>query len=149
MVIDTAEPVPPGEVAQPSTRRERVGWYFYDWANSAFSTTVVTVFLGPYLTGIAENAAGCGDEISCDDRSIPVPWFSIAPGSLFPYAVSLSVFLTVFVLPVVGAIADRSPHKKQLMAVFAYIGATATVGFLFLVDDRYLLGAGLFLLANI
>jgi UMF1 family MFS transporter len=50
---------------------------------------------------------------------------------------------------VVGAIADRSPHKKQLMAVFAYLGAAATTGFLFLVDDRYMLGAGLFLLANI
>jgi UMF1 family MFS transporter len=150
MAIDTAEPVPSGEVAQPSTRRERIGWYFYDWANSAFSTTVVTVFLGPYLTNIAETAAGCGDEnISCDDRSIPVLWLSIAPGSLFPYAVSLSVFLTVFVLPVVGAIADRSPRKKQLMALFAYLGAAATTGFLFLVDDRYLLGAGLFLVANI
>ena len=31
-------------------RREQRGWYFYDWANSAFPTTVVTVFLGPYLT---------------------------------------------------------------------------------------------------
>ena len=28
-----------------STRSERVGWYMYDWANSAFPTTVVTVFL--------------------------------------------------------------------------------------------------------
>ena len=27
------------EIAAPSTRWERVGWYFYDWANSAFSTT--------------------------------------------------------------------------------------------------------------
>ena len=62
---------------------------------------------------------------------------------------SLSVFLTVFVLPVVGAIADRSSRKKQLLAVFAYLGATATVGLLFLTGDRYLLGAGLFLLANI
>jgi UMF1 family MFS transporter len=63
--------------------------------------------------------------------------------------VSLSVFLTVFVLPVVGAIADRSPRKKQLMALFAYLGAAATVGMLFLTGDRYLLGAALFLFANI
>ena len=34
-----------GPAAPLSTRRERVGWYFYDWANSAFATTVVTVFL--------------------------------------------------------------------------------------------------------
>ena len=38
----------------PSTSRERTGWYFYDWANSAFSTTVITVFLGPFLTTITE-----------------------------------------------------------------------------------------------
>jgi MFS transporter, UMF1 family len=55
----------------------------------------------------------------------------------------------VFVLPVVGAIADRSPRKKQLLALFAYIGAAATAGMLFLTGDRYLLGAGLFLVANI
>ena len=35
-------------VAAIDDRREQTGWYFYDWANSAFSTTVVTVFLGPY-----------------------------------------------------------------------------------------------------
>ncbi|HQY94528.1 MFS transporter, partial [Caldilinea sp.] len=37
--------------------REQVGWYFYDWANSAFSTTVVSVFLGPYLTAVTRAAA--------------------------------------------------------------------------------------------
>lgn len=36
---------------------EQVGWYFYDWANSAFSTTVVSVFLGPYLTAVTRAAA--------------------------------------------------------------------------------------------
>ena len=29
------------------SRREQVGWYYYDWANSAYSTTVISVFLGP------------------------------------------------------------------------------------------------------
>ena len=38
-------------------RRERTGWYFYDWANSAFATTVLTVFLGPFLTSITKVAA--------------------------------------------------------------------------------------------
>jgi UMF1 family MFS transporter len=130
-------------------RRERVGWYFYDWANSAFSTTVVTVFLGPYLATIAKRAAGCPIDDECASGTVPVFGLDIAPGSLFPYTVSLSVFLTVFVLPVMGAIADRSAHKKELLAGTAYVGAAATVGMLFLTGDRYLLGAGLFLLANI
>ncbi|MEV1290270.1 MFS transporter [Micromonospora sp. NPDC049679] len=139
----------PVEVPPTSSRSERVGWYFYDWANSAFSTTVVTVFLGPYLTAIAKAGAGCASDDPCKDQTISVLGFGIYPGSLFPYTVSLSVFLTVFVLPVVGAIADRSPHKKQLLALFAYVGAAATIGMLFLTGERYLLGAALFLVANI
>jgi UMF1 family MFS transporter len=125
-----------------SDRRERVGWYFYDWANSAFSTTVVTVFLGPYLTSVAENAADANGRV----HPFGVP---VAPGSLFAYCLALSVFLTVFVLPVVGAIADRSSHKKQLLALFAYTGAAATVALVFLTGDRYLLGSLLFVLANV
>ena len=134
---------------RPSTHRERVGWYFYDWANSAFPTTVIAVFLGPYLTAIAEEAAGCdNDADTSTGRS--TRWASGSrPGSFYPYLVSLSVFLTVFVLPVIGAIADRSAHKKRLLAVFAYIGAGATSAMLFVTGDRYLLGGALFLVANI
>jgi MFS transporter, UMF1 family len=148
MAVDVSDPSAVDD-RSPSTRRERVGWYFYDWANSAFSTTVVTVFLGPYLTSVAERAAGCDSEATCKTAFVHPLGIAIAPGSLFPYAVSLSVLLTVVVLPVVGAIADRSHRKKQLLALFAYLGSAATVAFLFLTGDRYLLGAVLFVVANI
>jgi UMF1 family MFS transporter len=128
--------------ADRSSRAERVGWYFYDWANSAFPTTVVTVFLGPYLGSVADKAADGGGMV----HPLGVP---VAAGSLFAYTVSLSVLLTVFVLPVVGAVADRTHRKKQLLGTFAYLGAAATVGLVFLTGDRYLLGAALFLVANI
>jgi MFS transporter, UMF1 family len=140
-------PVP--EDAPASTRRERTGWYFYDWAMSAFSTTVITVFLGPFLTTVTELAAGCqlgADE--CDRYVYPLG-IKVAAGSYFPYLVSLSVFLTVFVLPVMGAVADRSLHKKRLMAGAAFIGAGATVCMAFVTGERYLLGGALFLVANI
>ncbi|NES27676.1 MFS transporter [Micromonospora terminaliae] len=139
-----AEPAHPG-----STRRERTGWYFYDWANSAFQTTVITVFLGPFLTTVTELAAGCelGAD-SCDGVVHPLG-IRVAAGSFYPYLISLSVFLTVFVLPVVGAIADRSAHKKRLLALAAFTGAGATIGFAFVTGDRYLLGGALFLVANI
>ncbi len=143
-------PAPP-EQQPPSTRRERVGWYFYDWANSAFSTTVISVFLGPYLTSVAERAAGCpsSSDTDCTNTLFSVFGLRVLPGSVFPYAVALSVVLQVLVLPVTGAIADRSSHKKQLLALFAYIGAAATIGLLFLTGDRWLLGALLFIVANI
>ncbi|PGH44862.1 MFS transporter, UMF1 family [Micromonospora sediminicola] len=139
-----AEPERPG-----STRRERTGWYFYDWANSAFQTTVITVFLGPFLTTVTELAAGCelGAD-SCDGVVHPLG-IRVAAGSYYPYLISLSVFLTVFVLPVVGAIADRSVHKKRLLAAAAFTGAGATIAFAFVTGERYLLGGALFLIANI
>ncbi|GAA1797694.1 MFS transporter [Planosporangium flavigriseum] len=131
-----------GVRAELSSRRERIGWYFYDWANSAFSTTVVTVFFGPYLGSIAEHAADANGRVY--PLGIPV-----AAGSLFAYTVSLSVFLQVFVLPTVGAIADRTSRKKELLALLANVGAGATIGMMFVTGDRYLLGAVLLLVANL
>ncbi|PDW02834.1 MFS transporter [Candidatus Viridilinea mediisalina] len=123
-------------------RRELVGWYFYDWANSVFSTTVVTVFLGPYLTAVARAAA--------DSEGFVYPLgIPLAAGSFFAYMVSLSVLLQVFFLPILGAIADYSRAKKLFMGIFAYIGAFATMGLYFLEGDRYLLGGGLFVIANL
>lgn len=128
---------------QTATRREVRGWYFYDWACSAFSTTVVTVFLGPYLTDIAENAAG-GESGFVHPLGIPV-----RAASFFPYIVAISVVLQVLVLPLVGAIADRTQRKKPLLGVFAYVGALATVAMYLLQGDRYLLGGLLLIIANV
>ena len=43
--------------AMVDDRKEIFGWAMYDWANSAFSTTIGTVFLGPYVAGLARTAA--------------------------------------------------------------------------------------------
>jgi len=122
--------------------REQVGWYFYDWANSAFSTTVVTVFLGPYLTTVAKAAADANGNV------YPLG-IKVYAGSVFPYVVSLSVVLQVLVLPILGAIADYSRLKKQMFGLFAYIGALAGTGLYFLQGTNYLLGCALFVIANV
>jgi UMF1 family MFS transporter len=124
------------------SRRERIGWYFYDWANSGFYTTVVTVFLGPYLTAVANAAA--------DAQGLVHPFgMPIAAGSFFAYMVSLSVGGQVVFLPILGAIADYSHRKKQMMGFFAYLGSAATLAMYFLEGTRYLLGGGLFVIANL
>ena len=123
-------------------RRELFGWYIYDWANSAFYTTVVTVFLGPYLTAVAKAAA--------DAEGFVHPLgLKIRPGSVFSLAVFLSVFLQMIVLPLLGAISDYSNLKKQLLIFFAYLGSFATMGMYFLQGDNYLLGVVLFVIANL
>nr|WP_202556350.1 MFS transporter [Streptomyces sp. SID4950] len=122
-------------------RREQRGWYFYDWACSVYSTSVLTVFLGPYLTSVAEAAADADGFV----HPLGVP---VRAGSFFAYTVSLSVILAVLVMPLVGAAADRSGRKKPLLAAAAYTGAAATAGMFFLDGERYLLGGVLLIVAN-
>lgn len=123
-------------------KSERLGWYFYDWANSAFPTTVITVFIGPYLTAIANSAAD-------SNGMLHILGIEIAAGSFFPYIVSLSVLLQVFVLPFIGAITDSTNLKKTILGITAYIGAFATLALFFLDGDRFLFGGGMFILANV
>ena len=124
--------------------REVFGWITYDWANSAFQTTVVTVLAGPYLTALAQGAVGeNGTVLSLG------PLGAVTAKSLFPYCVSLSVLLQVVLLPSLGAVADYTDAKKRLMAAFCYIGVVTTCLFLFATHGRYLLGAALFVVSNL
>jgi len=129
-----------------NNRKEQVGWYFYDWANSAFYTTVVTVFLGPYLTGVAKAAA---ESLGVGNTVLHPFGINVFYGSFFPYVVALSVGLQMIFLPILGAIADYSHAKKQMLALFAFVGSFATIGLYFLQGTNYLLGGGLFVLANL
>ncbi|MFF3850713.1 MFS transporter [Streptomyces sp. NPDC002328] len=122
-------------------RREQRGWYFYDWACSVYSTSVLTVFLGPYLTSVAKNAADAEGYV----HPLGIP---VRAGSFFAYSVSLSVIVAVLVMPLVGAAADRSGRKKPLLAAAAYTGAAATTCMFLLGGDRYLLGGVLLVVAN-
>ncbi|GLF96452.1 MFS transporter [Streptomyces yaizuensis] len=121
--------------------REQRGWYFYDFACSVYSTSVVTVFLGPYLTSVARAAADADGYV----HPLGIP---VRAGSLFAYAVSASVVLAVLLMPLAGAWADRTGRKKPLLAAAAYTGAAATAGMFLVGGDRYLLGAGLLIVAN-
>ncbi|CAL9593586.1 MFS transporter [Streptomyces sp. enrichment culture] len=139
MGTDTVRSPAPDDAA--GRRREQHGWYVYDWACSVYSTSVVTVFLGPYLTSVAEAAADADGFV----HPLGIP---VRAGSFFAYAVSLSVILAVVLMPLAGAAADRTGRKKPLLAAAAYTGAAATAGMFFLGGERYLLGGLLLVVAN-
>jgi UMF1 family MFS transporter len=125
-------------------KREIFGWAMYDWANSAFSTTVATVFLGPYVASLASEAGK-----AYADGMVRLGGIPIAPDSFFPYCVSVSVALQVLFLPILGAIADYSHLRKRMLQVFATLGAALTVLLFLVSDDRWWLGGLLFIGANL
>lgn len=126
-----------------SLRRFRAGWYLYDWANSAFSTSIVTVFFGPYLTATALAASRNG--------SLSVGGFEVNYQSWFPYIVSASVILQAVILPVIGAVADATSRKTRLLAIVGLAGAAVTclLGCVSPSEGNYLTGGLVFMAANL
>lgn len=122
--------------------KERRAWYLYDFAASAFTTSVITVFIGPYLTTIAKNAADTQGFLNI----IRIPIFH---GSFFTYCISLSVILQVFFLPIMGAIADSTNYKKQFLIISAYVGSIAAMLLYFLDGTNFQLGGILLIISNL
>ncbi|MBL8078537.1 MAG: MFS transporter [Anaerolineales bacterium] len=132
------------EKAMIDDRKEIFGWAMYDWANSAFSTTIGTVFLAPYVAGLARTAAEAAGTSTVSFLGIPV-----APDSFLPYCISFSVGMQVLFLPILGAIADYSHLRKTMMQLFATIGAIATILMFLVTGNLWWLGGVLFVLANL
>ena len=139
-------------------KREIFGWAMYDWANSAFATTIGTVFLAPYVSSLAAEAAKVDflamhgvvwNAVTDPPLLISLFGIPIAPDSFMGYCISISVFLQVFILPILGAIADYSHIRKRMMQFFATIGAVITILMFFVVADIWWMGGLLFIIANL
>jgi MFS transporter, UMF1 family len=134
-------------------RGEQRAWYWYDWANSAFVTTTAAVLFAPYLTSVAERAA-CGfvtdedDGVKCT-TDLQVLGLDVSAGSLVFYIVTVSTILSAVVLPIVGAVADRSHHKPRLLGGFAWAGSAFAAAMVFVAGTNWQLGAVLLLLATL
>ncbi len=140
-------------MSDPSRLRDQRAWCWYDWANSVFPTSIVTVFGSLYLTAVAKNDALASGQ-TCPTRSglvhctISLFGLEFPAGSLFDYLLSASTLLQVLVLPLTGAIADRTQHKRRILGLFAFTGATATALLALVTGTGWRLGVVLFIIAT-
>lgn len=122
-------------------RKEIFGWMMYDWANSAFFTTVIGVLVGPYLLSLAQKSVG-EDGVVFD-----LYFFSVTAKGLFSFCTAVSTVSMVVFLPILGSIADYTHLKKRLMAIFCYIGVMMGCA-MFFVDTSYLTLSILIIISN-
>ncbi|MEU5695274.1 MFS transporter [Actinosynnema sp. NPDC020468] len=139
-------------------RREQRGWIWYDWANSVFPTSVALVFLSGYLTSVAAQAAKADTALNgpnpCAEsrlRACDISAFGahFPAGALWGYLLSLATVVQVVVLPIMGAIADRTQNKRRMLGGLAFLGSIATAALALVSGDDWGLGVVLFILANI
>jgi UMF1 family MFS transporter len=107
-------------------------WAMYDWANSAFWTTVIVAVFPPFFSEYA--AAGLPEG---------------AATQRLAWATTLAVTIVAVMAPVLGAIADHRPLKKRLLAVFLTIGVIATVLMATVSRGDWLYALALFIVGNI
>jgi UMF1 family MFS transporter len=112
--------------------RELRAWALYDWANSAFQTTIIAVVFPIYFQKVA--AADLQPAVAT---------------SRFAWATTWSILIVAIVAPLLGTIADRTPVKKRLLAVFLAIGATATAAMFFISRGEWLFALALFMAGNV
>ena len=99
------------------------------------------VLFGPYLIAIAKEAAV--------DNRVSVLGLSIAPGALPAYVITFSTLISAVLLPLLGAVADRTSRKKDLLAGFGWAGAFFAALLFFMTGDNWQFGAVTFILANL
>jgi UMF1 family MFS transporter len=146
----TLSPEAAGTRDDAGRRREQRAWYVYDWANSAYQTTTLTVLFGPYLTVIAKRAACPGQDTDLACRNdLSVLGIPVSPGSLALYVVTAATLLSALLLPIVGAIADRSGRKRTLMARIAWTGAAAASAMVLVGGTNWQLGVVLEIVATL
>src|SRR2546425_1213327 len=112
------------ETLTPQLRRQRLGWYGYWWASHTFEATVIAVFVGRYLAAVAGHAKDANDRIHV--LGIPVH-----PDSLYTYTISFGSLLLFVLLPVVGAIADRTGYRREMTLGFGFLGAALVTAMIF------------------
>ncbi|NWF91447.1 MAG: MFS transporter [Syntrophaceae bacterium] len=125
--------------AMPVQKREIFGWAMYDFANSAFATTILAVIFNKYFaTVVAGGAAG-----------VSLFGFHLHGASFFTFSVSLSMAISAVLSPLLGAVADSSGSKKRFLMIFCYVAIVFTALLYFVREGDYWMGATFFIVANI
>ena len=112
--------------------KEVISWAFYDWANSAFATTVIAGFFPSFFKSFWANSLS-------DSEST----------ALLGLANSLSGFFILIFAPFLGALADITFRKKYMLVFFMLIGAGSTASFFFIYEGYWMIAMIAYILASI
>ena len=113
-------------------RRDLRAWAMYDWANSAFQTTIIATVFPIYYQKVA--AAG-------QDPATAM--------SRFAWATTLAILIVAVVAPVLGAVADYTAIKKRLLGAFVAVGAGATASMFWIERGDWQFALVLFVIGNV
>ena len=107
-------------------RKPVLGWAFYDWANSAFATTVMAGFFPVYYSAITQ-------EISAEDSQF-----------YFNLTLAAASVLIAISAPILGAVSDRGGSRKKFLVFFASLGILMSAGLAWVHAGHWWMGLALY-----
>jgi MFS transporter, UMF1 family len=147
--VSTEAPISTADLSPAERLKQQKAWNWYDWANSAYYTTVLSVLFAPYMISVAGNAAGCADDEDPCSKTVDLLGLHLSAGSLPFYLTSFATIASALVLPVVGAFVDRSSRKKWNMAGFAFVGSFFCMLLFFMEGSNWQIGAAAIVISSI
>ncbi|ACL70991.1 MFS transporter [Halothermothrix orenii] len=113
-------------------KKQVYAWALYDWANSAFATTILATVLPIFYKDVA--ASGIPDHLAT---------------SYWGYTQTIGMLIIAILSPILGAMADYSRSKRLFLKVFAYLGMIGTGLLYFVGEGDYILASLFFILGSI
>lgn len=120
----------PAAASEPVKRREIFGWCCFDFANSAFTTVIITVVYAVYFQSVVAQGA----------RAAPAWWGG---------ALAASQLAVILVSPWIGAMADLRARKKTWLMCTALVCSLATAALYLAGPGEIWLALSLVVVANI
>jgi UMF1 family MFS transporter len=120
-------------------KREIFGWAMYDFANSAFATTILAVIFNQYFATV----------VAGGEKGVELFGFRLHGASFFTFTISISMAASTLFSPFLGAVADASGSKKRFLIGFCYMAVLFTGLLYFVHGGNYWRGAIFFIIANI
>jgi MFS transporter, UMF1 family len=111
--------------------KEQVSWAFYDWGNSAFSTTVMAGFFPVFFK-----------------KYYAADYSSIESTAFLAYSNAIALFLVLISAPVLGQYTDRSSNKKKALISLTFLGAVSCLALALLSQGSAFAAALFFIVAN-
>jgi len=120
-------------ISEVEYQRRIRAWTMYDWANSAFATTILAAVLPSYYSSVA-------------GATLPSP---AAATALWSLGLSLSLFIVAILSPILGTISDIQRNKKPFLSIFMGLGVVATGLMVLINTGDWVLASILFILGRI
>jgi UMF1 family MFS transporter len=117
---------------QKAHKKSVTAWAMYDWANSAFATTVMAAVLPVYYSSVASSGIPAHEATS--------NW---------AFTTTIALILVAILGPILGAMADFSGAKKRFMTSFVLIGVFGTALLFFVRSGDWLLASLFYIVGSI